>query len=106
MPQSDEPDRAVAVDFEPSDRTRIELVQALQERRLRRDRRTSVEPALSVRPGRRALHHRREKLRQRTANGQALARQGRYRKVEAGLDVKQVWVGEGETRAGGSRSVP
>ena len=39
-----------------------------------------------------------EKLRQGTANRQALARQGRYRKVEPGLDVKQVWVGEGETR--------
>lgn len=39
-----------------------------------------------------------EKLRQGTANRQALARQGRYRKVQEGLDVKQVWVGEGETR--------
>jgi len=39
-----------------------------------------------------------EKLRQGTANRQALARQGRYRKVEQGLDVKQVSVGEGETR--------
>jgi len=39
-----------------------------------------------------------EKLRQGTANRQALARQGRYHKVEEGLDVKQVWVGEGETR--------
>jgi Transposase DDE domain len=39
-----------------------------------------------------------EKLRQGTANRQALARQGRYRKVEDGLHVKQVWVGEGETR--------
>ena len=39
-----------------------------------------------------------EKLRQGTANRSALARQGRYRKVKEGLDVKQVWVGEGETR--------
>jgi len=39
-----------------------------------------------------------EKLRQGTANRAALARQGRYRKVQPGLDVKQVWVGEGETR--------
>jgi transposase len=39
-----------------------------------------------------------EKLRQGTANRQALARQGRYRKVEDALHVKQVWVGEGETR--------
>jgi hypothetical protein len=39
-----------------------------------------------------------EKLRQGTANRAALARQGRYRKVEEGLHVKQVWVGEGETR--------
>ena len=39
-----------------------------------------------------------EKLRQGTANKAALARQGRYRKVQPGLDVKQVWVGEGETR--------
>ena len=39
-----------------------------------------------------------EKLRQGTANRKALARQGRYRKVEEGLHVKQVWVGEGETR--------
>jgi len=39
-----------------------------------------------------------EKLRQGTANRQALARQGRYHKVREGLDVKQVWVGEGETR--------
>jgi Transposase DDE domain len=39
-----------------------------------------------------------EKLRQGTANRRALARQGRYRTVEAGLHVKQVWVGEGETR--------
>jgi hypothetical protein len=39
-----------------------------------------------------------EKLRQGTANRNALARQGRYRVVEEGLHVKQVWVGEGETR--------
>jgi transposase len=39
-----------------------------------------------------------EKLRQGTANRQALARQGRYRIVEEGLHVKQVWVGEGATR--------
>ena len=39
-----------------------------------------------------------EKLRQGTANRQALARQGRYHKVKEGLDVKQVWLGEGETR--------
>jgi len=39
-----------------------------------------------------------EKLRQGTANRAALACQGRYRKVQEGLDVKQVWVGEGETR--------
>ncbi|MGH2862333.1 MAG: IS1634 family transposase [Solirubrobacteraceae bacterium] len=39
-----------------------------------------------------------EKLRQGTANRQALARQGRYRIVKEGLHVKQVWVGEGETR--------
>jgi Transposase DDE domain len=39
-----------------------------------------------------------EKLRQGTANRAALARQGRYRVVEEGLHVKQVWVGEGETR--------
>ena len=39
-----------------------------------------------------------EKLRQGTANRKALARQGRYRKVEEGLHVKQLWVGEGETR--------
>ncbi len=40
-----------------------------------------------------------EKLRQGTANREARSRaQGRYRKVQEGLDVKQVWVGEGETR--------
>jgi transposase len=39
-----------------------------------------------------------EKLRQGTANRVALARQGRYRVVEEGLHVKQVWVGEGQTR--------
>jgi len=39
-----------------------------------------------------------EKLRQGTANRAALARQGRYRIVEEGLHVKEVWVGEGETR--------
>jgi len=39
-----------------------------------------------------------EKLRQGTPNREALARQGRYRKVEEGLEVKQVWVGAGETR--------
>jgi hypothetical protein len=39
-----------------------------------------------------------EKLRQGTENRAALARQGRYRTVEEGLHVKQVWVGEGETR--------
>jgi Transposase DDE domain len=39
-----------------------------------------------------------EKLRQGTENRAALARQGRYRVVEQGLHVKQVWVGEGETR--------
>lgn len=39
-----------------------------------------------------------EKLRQGTANLNAIARAGRYRKVEEGLEVKQVWVGEGETR--------
>jgi transposase len=39
-----------------------------------------------------------EKLRQGTTNRKALARQGRYRIVEDGLHVKQVWVGEGETR--------
>jgi transposase len=39
-----------------------------------------------------------EKLRQGTENRLALARQGRYHVVEEGLHVKQVWVGEGETR--------
>jgi hypothetical protein len=39
-----------------------------------------------------------EKLRQGTANRQALARAGRYRQVEVGLEVKEVWVGSGETR--------
>jgi transposase len=39
-----------------------------------------------------------EKLRQGSENRVALARQGRYRVVEEGLEVKQVWVGEGETR--------
>jgi hypothetical protein len=39
-----------------------------------------------------------EKLRQGSANLKAIARAGRYRKVEQGLEVKQVWVGEGETR--------
>jgi hypothetical protein len=39
-----------------------------------------------------------EKLRQGSENRAALARQGRYRVVEEGLHVKQVWVGEGETR--------
>ena len=39
-----------------------------------------------------------EKLRQGTANRAALARPGRYRHVSEGLQVKEVWVGEGETR--------
>jgi hypothetical protein len=39
-----------------------------------------------------------EKLRQGTANRSALARPGRYRVVDDGLHVKEVWVGEGETR--------
>jgi Transposase DDE domain len=39
-----------------------------------------------------------EKLRQGTANRSALARPGRYRVVVDGLHVKEVWVGEGETR--------
>jgi hypothetical protein len=39
-----------------------------------------------------------EKLRQGTANRAALARPGRYRTVEPGLEVKEVWVGEGEQR--------
>jgi transposase len=39
-----------------------------------------------------------EKLRQGTENRAALARAGRYQRVEEGLEVKQVWVGDGETR--------
>src|SRR5262249_9522444 len=39
-----------------------------------------------------------EKLRQGSANRAALARQGRYRSVEEGLEAKEVWVGEGERR--------
>ena len=39
-----------------------------------------------------------EKLRQGTDNRAALARPGRYRVVEQGLEVKEVWVGEGERR--------
>jgi hypothetical protein len=39
-----------------------------------------------------------EKLRQGSENRAALARQGRYRVVEEGLHVKQVWVGDGATR--------
>jgi hypothetical protein len=39
-----------------------------------------------------------EKLRQGTANRAALARPGRYRAVADGLEVKEVWVGEGERR--------
>ncbi len=39
-----------------------------------------------------------EKLRHGTDNRAALARPGRYQKVEDGLEVKQVGVGEGETR--------
>lgn len=39
-----------------------------------------------------------EKLRQGTPNREALARPGRYQAVEEGLEVKQVWLGEGETR--------
>jgi transposase len=39
-----------------------------------------------------------EKLRQGTANRGALARPGRYRVIDEGLHVKEVWVGEGETR--------
>jgi Transposase DDE domain len=39
-----------------------------------------------------------EKLRQGTDNRAALARQGRYHTVDEALQVKQVWVGEGETR--------
>lgn len=39
-----------------------------------------------------------EKLRHGTPNREALARPGRYQAVEEGLEVKQVWLGEGETR--------
>jgi hypothetical protein len=39
-----------------------------------------------------------EKLRQGMPNREALARPGRYQLVEEGLEVKQVWVGAGETR--------
>ena len=39
-----------------------------------------------------------EKLRAGRANLEALARPGRYRTVQANLQVKEVWVGEGETR--------
>ena len=39
-----------------------------------------------------------EKLRQGTANRAALARPGRYRQLDEGLQVKEVWVGSGETR--------
>ncbi len=39
-----------------------------------------------------------EKLRQGTPNRAALARQGRYHLAKEGLEIKQVWVGEGETR--------
>jgi hypothetical protein len=39
-----------------------------------------------------------EKLRAGRANLEALARPGRYRQVRDNLDVKEVWVGEGETR--------
>jgi transposase len=39
-----------------------------------------------------------EKLRQGTANRHALARAGRYRVVDETLQVKEVWVGSGETR--------
>jgi Transposase DDE domain len=39
-----------------------------------------------------------EKLRHGTENRAALARPGRYQKVEDGLEVKQVWVGEGAMR--------
>jgi hypothetical protein len=39
-----------------------------------------------------------EKLRAGRANLEALARPGRYRKVRDNLEVKEVWVGEGETR--------
>ncbi len=39
-----------------------------------------------------------EKLRAGRANLEALARPGRYRRVHDNLEVKEVWVGEGETR--------
>jgi hypothetical protein len=39
-----------------------------------------------------------EKLRAGRANLEALARPGRYRKVRDNLEVKEIWVGEGETR--------
>jgi hypothetical protein len=39
-----------------------------------------------------------EKLRAGHANLEALARPGRYRKVRDNLEVKEVWVGSGETR--------
>lgn len=39
-----------------------------------------------------------EKLRAGHANLEALARPGRYRKLRDNLEVKEVWVGEGETR--------
>ena len=39
-----------------------------------------------------------EKLRQGTANRQALARPGRYRVVDETLQVKEVWVGKGAKR--------
>ncbi len=39
-----------------------------------------------------------EKLRAGGANLEALARPGRYRQVRDNLEVKEVWVGEGETR--------
>jgi transposase len=39
-----------------------------------------------------------EKLRAGHANLEALARPGRYRRIRDNLEVKEVWVGEGETR--------
>jgi transposase len=39
-----------------------------------------------------------EKLRQGSENRSALARPGRYRQIGQGLEVKEVWVGEGEKR--------
>jgi transposase len=39
-----------------------------------------------------------EKLRAGRANLEALARPGRYRRIRDNLEVKEVWVGEGETR--------